>query len=82
MFSSIQPILGLIFTRSDVKANIRPGVKARPESCVRIFTTQTHIISLTQVTTTHWVHKHSITKTMGNFECGSSYVCVINKIQW
>ena len=28
MFSSIQSIPGLIFTRSDVKAKIRPGVEA------------------------------------------------------
>ena len=32
MFSSIQSIPGLIFARSDVKANIRPGVEANGSS--------------------------------------------------
>ena len=33
MFSSIQSIPGLIFTKSDVKSKIRPGVEASIGSC-------------------------------------------------
>ena len=34
MFSSIQSIPGLIFARSDVKAKIRPGVKASVHTAI------------------------------------------------
>ena len=46
MFSSIQSIPGLIFARSDVKAKIRPGVKATTNPVYNFHSTLKEIATL------------------------------------